>query len=110
MDLPAAGTDFQIAFEGEMEAGLLLVDDVKVYSDAATSTSSIPMQPASLVCYGIRGKVCVESDKSARFIIYNLAGQIVYSGILDEGMNTIDMEPGLYIGVCEKAVAKFYVY
>lgn len=106
----ASKEDFQIAFEGEVEAGLLLIDDVKIYSDAATSTSPIPMKPASLTCCGMRGKVCVKSDESVRFRIYDLTGKIVYSGTLEEGLNTIEMDPGLYIGVSEKAVSKFSVY
>ena len=110
MDLPADETDFQIAFEGEMEAGLILIDDVKVYSYVATTICSVPVKPISLICHGMQGKVCVESDKSARIRIYNLIGKVVYFGTLREGMNTIELDPGLYIGVCEKAVAKFYVY
>lgn len=110
VDLPVTGADFQIAFEGEMEAGLILVDDVKVYSDVATSTVQIPMPPVALACYGMKGKVAVESDKSARISIYDLAGKIIYSGILNKGMNTIEIEPGLYIGVSENATSKFYVY
>ncbi|WP_195281880.1 M6 family metalloprotease domain-containing protein [Parabacteroides johnsonii] len=110
INLPVTGANFQVAFEGEMEAGLLLIDDVRIYSDAATSASPIPMKPASLTCCGMRGKVCVKSDESVRFRIYDLTGKIVYSGTLEEGLNTIEMDPGLYIGVSEKAVSKFSVY
>ena len=102
--------DFQIAFEGEVESGSLLIDDVKIYSDVATSTSPMPMNPVSLACYGMRGKVCVESNESVRFRIYDLTGKVVYSGTLKEGLNTIEMDPGLYIGVSGKAVSKFSVY
>lgn len=109
-DLPVAGADFQIAFEGEMEAGLLLLDDIKVYSDAATSTLPVPLKSALLTCYGMKGKVCVESDRPALFRVYDLAGMLIYSGILNTGMNRIGMKPGLYVGVCENAVSKFYVY
>lgn len=93
-----------------MEAGLLLIDDVKVYSDAATSASPVPVKSASLICYGMQGKVCVESNESVRFRIYDLTGKVVYSGTLWEGLNTIKMDPGVYIGVSEKAVSKFSVY
>ena len=110
IDLPVTGADFRIAFEGEMEAGLLLIDDVKVYSDAATSASPVPVKSASLICYGMQGKVCVESNESVRFRIYDLTGKVVYSGTLWEGLNTIEMDPGVYIGVSEKAVSKFSVY
>lgn len=110
IDLPVTGADFQIAFEGEMEAGFIMVDDVKVYSDVATSTALIPTPPVALACYGMKGKVGVESDKSARISIYDLAGKTVYSSILNKGMNTIEMKPGLYIGVSGSAVSKFYVY
>lgn len=102
--------DFQIAFEGEMEAGLLLLDDIKVYSDAATSTLPVPLKSALLTCYGMKGKVCVESDRPALFRVYDLAGMLIYSGILNTGMNRIGIKPGLYVGVCENAVSKFYVY
>lgn len=52
----------------------------------------------------------MKSDESVRFRIYDLTGKIVYSGTLEEGLNTIEMDPGLYIGVSEKAVSKFSVY
>lgn len=109
-DLPAAGADFQIAFEGEMEAGLLLLDDIKVYSDAATSTIPVPAKSALPACYGMKGKVCVESDRPALFRVYDLTGMLIYSGTLNEGMNRIGMEPGLYVGISESTVTKFYVY
>ena len=109
IDLPVTGTDFQFAFEGEMETGLILVDDVKVYSDAATSIVPVLQHPAPLICCGKKGKVCVDSGP-VFFRVYDLAGKVIYSGALKAGLNTIEMEPGLYIGVSENAASKFYVY
>lgn len=109
MELPYMSSDFQIAFEGEMESGMILVDDVKVYSDGAVSIVPVPMQ-SPFVWSGRQGKVFIESDKSASFKIYNLQGKLHASGFLKEGRNEIELAPGLYIGVSENKASKFYVY
>ena len=107
--LPASSADFQVAFEGEMLVGLILLDDVEVHAESVTALETEVIHSA-LSCYGQKGRVYVENaDASVPFYLYRLSGDVVYSGYLKEGVNTIEVPSGFYVAVQGKKAVKIRV-
>lgn len=110
LELPRSAANFQIAFEAELQFGMILLDDVKVYSEIITSLTPELQKSQNLFCYGQKGTVSVESNGATFFKIYDLSGLLIYSCRLEGSKTTIEISPGFYIGVSENGVSKFYVY
>ena len=65
--------------------------------------------PALIFRHALRNALIPIITVLAPLIVDLMTGSL-YSGTLKEGLNTIEMDPGLYIGVSGKAVSKFSVY
>lgn len=109
IDLPYSNSKFQIAFEGELETGYILIDNVKIYASKATSTESFKHRYSNLIYKCIKGGINVRSDKHVRLDIYDLSGILVFTGKINIGENYITLRPGIYIGISEGISSKFYV-
>lgn len=108
LQLPDLAGNYQLAFEGNMKTGFILLDDIRICSAVATSTSATVKTPA-ITYFAGNGFIHVTSDVFRLLKIYTLTGRLIQSCNLNPGVNRIELPSGFYIGKYDQGAIKLCV-
>ena len=93
----------KLRYEIPMPASLM---QLSYTTTANIGTGVADAEVQAMRIYGAMGEVVIESAVSARVVIADMTGRIVYNACVSEGRNTVALAPGFYIVNGTKVVVR----